>query len=93
MRARPGHRHAYPRRDPIVSTDKYLALRESASRTERMFAAIYPEVAMKFGDDPRFKKLVIAITDLRSDLRSAHTPTGDDPWAEPSSTTLRIADE
>jgi hypothetical protein len=52
-----------------MATERYLAIRESASRTERMFADIYPELAMKFGDDPRFKRLVIAVTDLRSDLK------------------------
>jgi hypothetical protein len=51
-----------------MATDNYLAICESGDRTCRMFAALYPELAMKFGDDPRFKKLAIAVRDLRMDL-------------------------
>lgn len=49
--------------------DKGAAIAEAATRTTKMFAAIYPELAMKFGDDPDFKRLVVAITDLRMALR------------------------
>jgi hypothetical protein len=51
-----------------MATDRYLAICESGGRTVRMWSVLYPKLAMAFGDDPDFKRLVIAVTDLRMAL-------------------------
>jgi hypothetical protein len=70
-----------------MSADKYLAICESGDRTCRMFRVLYPKLAMAFGSDPDFKRLVLAVTDLRMDLPK-HTTNQlvlvDEPCLEPT---------
>jgi hypothetical protein len=42
---------------------------EAANRTLKMWSAIYPELVLKFGSDPDFRRLVIAVTDLRMAMK------------------------
>jgi hypothetical protein len=58
-----------------MATDKYLAICESGGRTVKMWAVLYPRLAMLLGDDPDLKRLVIAMTDLRMDLPLPASPT------------------
>jgi hypothetical protein len=69
-----------------------LAVNEAAERASKFWTILYPQLALLAGDLPDFAKLAIAHRDLKAALRSAHTPAGD-PWAVPSRTTIRIADE
>lgn len=55
-----------------MATDGYAAICESGGRTCRMFRILYPRLAMLLGDDPDFRRLVIAMTDLRMDLPSTY---------------------
>jgi hypothetical protein len=75
-----------------MPADKHWAVNEAASRVDKFWWLLYPEIAFHLGDNANFRKLAVAHRDLKAALRLAHTPTGD-PWAMPSRTTIRIADE
>jgi|GEM_PF-5787218 hypothetical protein len=42
---------------------------EAANRALKMWSVLYPELALAFGDNPDFKRLTIAVSDLRTAMK------------------------